>query len=102
MRMPSQNVGQPRRGTEDKRDEADQFWLLAQQRQQASAGAQSGEELVESGERRIRIVRRRKLLDYNRHQLVEVFAGLVAPQRRMGGVPPAPPPRTDSARLAKT
>ena len=50
MRMLSQNVREPRRGAEEKRDEADEIRILPQQRQEAATAAQAGEEMIERGQ----------------------------------------------------
>ena len=60
-------VGEPRRHAEDQRDEFDDLRILPDQRQQPSAGAQPGEEVIECGKRDIRILRPREMVDDQRH-----------------------------------
>ncbi len=79
VRVLRENLGKPRRGTEDERDEANKLRILPQQREQTPAGAQAGEKPVESCKGRIRIFRPRELIDDDRDQLGRDF---FAPARR--------------------
>src|SRR4029078_1442179 len=49
VRVVGQNIGETRRKTDDQRDEANEVRILPQQREEASAGAEPGEEAVKGG-----------------------------------------------------
>ena len=101
MRMLGQNIGEPRRGAEDERDEADELRVLPQQREKTAAGAQAGQEPIESGKSRVRILRARELIDDDRDELGEIFPRLLAAQGAIGRRVPALHGSRDFARLAK-
>ena len=90
MRMLSQNVGKPRRGAEQKRDEADEIRILPQQRQEAAPAAQAGEKMIESGKGRIRVFRKCELIDDDRHKLGQILPRLLAAQGAISRRVPAP------------
>ena len=102
MRMLSQNIREPRRGAEQKRDEADEIRILPQQRQEPAAATQAGEEMIESRKSRIRVFSARELIDDDRHKLRQIFARLLAAQRAVSGRVPAPHGGRSLARLPKT
>ena len=101
VRMLRENFGEPWRGAENERDEANEFRILPQQREQAPAGAQAGEKTVESGESRIRIFRPRELIDDDGNQLGQIFPRLFAAQGAIAAAVPAPHGGGNFARLAK-
>ena len=73
LRMMRDDVGEPRRGAEQQRDQGEQIGILAQQREQPGAAVQAGEEAVEGGERGIRVLGARELVEQQRHQLGEML-----------------------------
>ena len=89
MRILRQNVGEPRRDTEDQADKADQFRILPQQREKPPAGAQPREKPVEGRKRAVRIFAARELVDDDRHQIGEIGARLFAAQRPISARTPA-------------
>ena len=101
MRILRQDIGEPRRDAEDQRDEADQFRILPQQREEAAAGAQTAEKTVEGRKSRIRILAARELIDDERNKRGEIVARLLAAQRAVAAGLPIAHRGGDLLRLAK-
>ena len=102
VRVLRQDVGETGRDAENERDEANELRILPQQRQQTSAGAQAGEELIEGGERRVRVFRLRELVDDDRDKRDQVSPRLLAAQGAVSGRVPALHRGGNLARLPKT
>ena len=94
-----QDIGEAGRNADDQGDETDEVRILPQQREEAPASAQPGEEAVEGGKCRIGILHASELVDDDRHQRVEIFPRLLPPQRAVEGGVPAMRRRRHRARL---
>ena len=99
MGVVRQDIGEARRNADDQGDETDEVRILPQQREEASASAQPGEEAVEGGKCRIGILHASELVDDDRHQRVEIFPRLLPPQRAVERGVPAMRRRRHRARL---
>ena len=90
MRIARENIGEPRRIAERKREQRDKIRIAPQQRQQPRAAVQRGKEAVERDQRLVRIFRARELIDQHRHQFGQVRARELALERAVLAGEPAP------------
>src|ERR1700757_3055543 len=88
MRVTAKDIGQPRRGSDDERHEANQFRILSKQGEKPPSGTQACQKPIECGKTRIWIFGARELIENDRNEIEKISASLLAAQRAIRSVLP--------------